>query len=255
MNLHFETVGEGPPLIILHGLLGSGENWRSMSRRLGARYQVFAVDLRNHGRSPHSEIFDYEAMVADLKEFTEQQALSGAMLLGHSMGGKVAMQFAAEHAESVERLVSVDMAPKAYDPSQRDLLEALRSLDLRRYKSFGEVDEALARSISEKPLRQFLLKNLSRDESGRLYWKIHLEAIHRNYDQLARSIAPKRTFGKPTLFIRGGRSNYIEDDDVPAIRRIFPQAEIATLPGAGHWVHIELPDEFFQTVVNFLNKA
>jgi esterase len=255
MNLHFETVGDGPPLIILHGLLGSADNWRAMSRRLGAHYRVFAVDLRNHGRSPHSDVFDYDVMVADLREFIAQQALGRIMLLGHSMGGKVAMQFALDYPERVDRLVIVDIAPKPYELSQRDLLETLRSLDLSRYKSFGEVDSALAPRVSGQSLRQFLLKNLAKDENGRLRWQVHLEAIYRNYDKLAQGFAPERTFDKPTLFIRGGRSNYIEDDDARLIRQIFSQAEIATLPEAGHWVHADSPNEFFQTVMNFLNRS
>jgi esterase len=255
MNLHFEAVGEGRPLIILHGLLGSADNWRSMSRRLGAHYKVLAVDLRNHGRSPHSDIFDYDVMVADLREFVEQQALTRIMLLGHSIGGKVAMQFAIDYSEQVDRLVIVDIGPKPYEPSQRYILEALRSLDLTRCKSFADVDAALAAEVSGESLRQFLLKNLARDENGRLRWKVHLEAIDRNYDKLARGLAPGRTFDKPTLFIRGGRSNYIEDDDALLIRQIFPRAEIATLPEAGHWVHVDAPEEFFQTVLNFLNRA
>jgi len=134
-------------------------------------------------------------------------------------------------------------------------LEALRSLDLTRYKSFAEVDAALAAKVSGESLRQFLLKNLARDENGRLRWKVHLEAIYRNYDKLARGLAPERTFDKPTLFIRGGRSNYIEDDDAPLIRQIFPQAEIATLPEAGHWVHVDAAEEFFQTILNFLSRV
>jgi esterase len=255
MNLHFEAVGKGRPLIILHGLLGSADNWRLMSRRLGAHYKVLAVDLRNHGRSPHSDIFDYDVMTADLREFMEQQALRRIMLLGHSIGGKVAMQFAIDYSERVDRLVIVDIGPKPYEPSQRYILEALRSLDLTRCKSFADVDAALAAEVSGESLRQFLLKNLARDENGRLRWKVHLEAIYRNYDKLARGLAPGRTFDKPTLFIRGGRSNYIEDDDAPLIRQIFPGAEIATLPDAGHWVHVDVPEEFFQTVLNFLTKA
>ena len=255
MNLHFEAVGEGPALIILHGLLGSADNWRAMSRRLGAHFKVCAVDLRNHGRSPHSDIFDYDVMTADLGKFTEQQALGRIMLVGHSIGGKVAMQFAIDYSERVDRLVVVDIAPKPYEPSQEDVLQALRSLDLRRYKSFADVDAALAPNVPDGSLRQFLLKNLARDENGRLGWKVHLEAIYRNYDKLARGLAPARAFDKPALFIRGGRSNYIEDGDAPLIRQIFPQAEIVTLPRAGHWVHADRPDEFFQTVVNFLNRA
>ena len=255
MNLHFEAVGEGSSVIILHGLLGSAENWRSMSRRLGAHYKAFAVDLRNHGRSPHSEIFDYDVMAADLREFVEQHALTRIMLLGHSIGGKVAMQFAIDHPDRVDKLVIVDIAPKRYEPSQHDLLEALRLLDLPRYNSFGDVDAALAAAISDASLRQFLLKNLARDENGHLRWKIDLEAIERNYHKLLRGLAAERTFDKPSLFIRGGRSNYIEDTDAPLIRQIFPQAEIATLAQAGHWVHVDLPEEFFQTVVNFLRRA
>jgi pimeloyl-ACP methyl ester carboxylesterase len=194
-------------------------------------------------------------MTADLREFMEQQELRRIMLLGHSMGGKVAMQFAIDYSEQVDRLVIVDIAPKPYEPSQRYLLKALRSLDLTRYKSFADVDAALAAKVSSESLRQFLLKNLARDENGRLRWKIHLAAIDRNYDKLGRGVAPERTFDKPTLFIRGARSNYIEDDDAPLIRQMFPQAEIATLPEAGHWIHVDAPEEFFQTVVNFLNKT
>src|SRR5262247_4893983 len=255
MNLHFEVVGEGRPVVILHGLLGSADNWRSMSRRLGIHYRVFALDLRNHGRSPHSGILDYDVMVADVREFMEQQALRRIVLLGHSMGGKVAMQFAIEYSEQVDRLIVVDIAPKAYEPSQRYLLKAMRSLDLTRYKSFADVDAALAPEVSSESLRQFLLKNLTRDEKGRLRWKIHLEAIDQNYDKLLRGLSPERSFNKPTLFIRGGRSNYIEDDDAALIHQMFLQAEIATLPKAGHWVHVDAPEEFFQTVLNFLNRA
>ena len=255
MKLAFEVVGKGDPVIILHGFLGSADNWRSMSRRLGSHYQVFAVDLRNHGRSPHSDILDYDVMVADVREFMEQQALRRIMLLGHSMGGKVAMQFAIEYCEQVDRLVVVDIAPKPYEPSQRYLLKAMRALDLTRYKSFADVDAALAPEVSSESLRQFLLKNLARDENGRLRWRIDLEAIDRNYDKLVQGLSPERSFNKSTLFIRGGRSNYIEDDDTRLIRQMFPQAKIATLPEAGHWVHVDEPEEFFQTVVNLLNKT
>lgn len=255
MNLAFEVVGKGHPLIILHGLLGSADNWRSISGRLGAHYRVFAVDLRNHGRSPHSDIFDYDVMAADLREFMEQQSLRSIALLGHSMGGKVAMKFAIEYSEQIDRLIIVDIGPKPYEPSKRYLLEALLSLDLTRYKSFANVDAALVPEVSNESLRKFLLKNIARDENGRLRWKVHLEVIYRNYDKLARGITAERTFDKPTLFIRGSRSNYIIDDDMPLSRQIFPQADIATLPEAGHWVHVDTPEEFLQAVLKFLNKS
>jgi pimeloyl-ACP methyl ester carboxylesterase len=255
MNLHFEAVGEGSPLLILHGLLGSAENWRSMSRSFGAHYKVFAVDLRNHGRSPHSDNFDYDVMAADVRKFIERQALDRVRLLGHSIGGKAAMRFAVDYSARVDRLVIVDIAPKPYEPSQRNLLETLRALDLSRYKSFGDADAALAAEIPSRSLRRFLLKNLARDENGGLRWRIHLEAIYRNYDKLTRELAVERTFDKPTLFIRGGRSHYIEDNDAPSIRQIFPKAEIVIVPEAGHWVHVDAPAEFYQTVVNFFNRA
>src|SRR5262249_4592837 len=193
MNLHFEVVGEGRPVVILHGLLGSADNWRSMSRRLGAYYQVLAVDLRNHGQSPHSNILDYDVMVADVREFMERQALRRSIVLGQSMGGKVAMQFAVRYSEQVDRLIVVDIAPKAYEPSQRYLLKAMGSLDLSRYKSFADVDAALAPEVSSESLRQFLIKNLARDENGRLRWKMHLEAIDRNYDKLLHGLAAERS--------------------------------------------------------------
>src|SRR4029434_4443614 len=196
MNLAFEVVGTGRPLILLHGLLGSADNWRSMSRRLGAHYKVLAVDLRNHGRSPHSDIFDHDVMVADLREFVEQQALRRIMLLGHSLGGKVAMQFAIDYSEQVDRLVIVDIAPKPYEPSQSYLLKSMRALDLTRYKSFADVDVALVSKVSSESLRQFLLKNLTRDEKGRLRWKIHLEAIDQKYDKLLRGLSQERCIGR-----------------------------------------------------------
>jgi pimeloyl-ACP methyl ester carboxylesterase len=255
MELHFEAVGKGPPLIILHGLLGSADNWRSMSRLLAAGHKVFALDLRNHGQSPHSNLFDYDVMVEDVREFAERQRLFSILLLGHSMGGKVAMQFALDHPELVEKLVVVDITPKTYPPMQRELLAALGALDLQQYRSFGEVDAALASQIPAAATRQFLLKNLARDQKGGMRWKIHLEAIQRNYDNLARRVASHRPFRGPALFVRGGRSGYIEDGDLPSIREMFPDAELHTIPEAGHWVHADRPREFYEIVSQFLAKG
>jgi len=170
------------------------------------------------------------------------------------MGGKVAMQFATEFPNKVETLIVVDIAPKTYQPSHRPMLNALLSLDLKIYKSFGEVDAALAAAIPDASLRQFLLKNLTRDKDRRLTWKIDLEAIARNYDNLAAAIAPRQEFNRPACFIRGGRSNYIPDDDISLIRKTFPQAEIKTIPNAGHWVHADAPEEFLKIVTDFLSN-
>ncbi|MGH7828156.1 MAG: alpha/beta fold hydrolase [Candidatus Binatia bacterium] len=252
MQLHFQVQGNGHPLIILHGFLGSLDNWRTVGRRFSQAFRVFTVDLRNHGGSPHSDRMNYELMANDLLDFITQQKLSSVYILGHSMGGKVAMQLAIDDSQSVAKLIVVDIAPRAYDPSHRPLLNALRSLDLGNYKRFAEVDEALAPLIPPVAARQFLLKNLTRDRDRRLKWKIDLEAIARNYDDLAKEIAPRGYFIKPTLFIRGGRSNYITESDIPLIQRIFPAAHVETIGKAGHWVHADAPEEFLQVVTTFL---
>jgi esterase len=255
MQLHFQVRGDGQSLIILHGFLGSLDNWRTVSRRLSKAFRVFTIDLRNHGGSPHSNQMNYEIMSQDLLEFVAQHALRSFFLLGHSMGGKVAMQFATDYGESVAKLIIVDIAPRAYEPYHRPLLDALRSLDLQRYTSFNEVDQALAASIPASVTRQFLLKNLTRDKNRRFEWRIDLEAIARNYDDLAKAIAPRRSFSQPALFIRGGRSSYITDSDISPIQKIFPAAQVKTIAGAGHWVHADATEEFLQTVTAFLAGA
>lgn len=251
MKLAYKRYGDGPPLLILHGLLGAGGNWHTLSNTaFGPHFTVFTVDLRNHGRSPHSDVFDYPSMVEDLLEFLETHALPHAHVLGHSMGGKVAMHLALAHPARVDRLVVVDMAPRAYPPRHLEILEALGGLDLATLGSRGEIDAALARRITSRPIRQFLLKNLDfRD--GRYGWKMNLPAIHRNYAQINTLIDAGR-FDGPALFVRGGASDYVEDADLPAIRALFPHAEIVTIDGAGHWVHAERPDALAAAVLGFL---
>jgi esterase len=254
MRLNFQVQGEGFPLIILHGILGSSDNWRAASKRLGDRYKVYSLDLRNHGSSPQSDIMNYRVMSQDVCEFTDDHRLSSAFVLGHSMGGKVAMQFATEFPNRVEKLIVVDIAPKAYSAFHRPTLHALNALELNAYKSFGEVDAALAKTIPEAALRQFLLKNLTRDEHRTLRWKINLGAIELNYDNLAMAIAPRAKFTRPACFIRGGRSNYIQDDDISLIHEIFPRAKIKTISHAGHWLHADATEEFLEIVTEFLSS-
>ncbi len=252
MRLNFEVQGGGFPLIIVHGFLGSLDNWRTASKRLSASYKVYSVDLRNHGESPHSELMSYPIMAEDLREFLDEHSLVEAHLLGHSMGGKVVMQFAAEHPSRVAKLIVVDIAPKAYPPSHPPLLAALRDLYLQAFKSFGQIDAALAPAIHEASVRQFLLKNLARDPGLGFRWKIDLDAIIKNYDELTKSIVVKEPVNKPACFIRGGRSKYIQDEDLPLIKQMFPRAEVLTIPSAGHWVHADAPDEFLKIVTDFL---
>ena len=190
-------------------------------------------------------------MAADLREFVEEQSLAQVFLLGHSMGGKVAMQFAGQYPERVDKLVVVDIAPKAYPPTHQSLLAALRAVDLRAAKNFFDIDSALSGPIPDTAVRQFLMKNLTRDDRG-FRWRIGLDAIMQNYGALIQAVVVERPFSKPACFIRAGRSNFVTDQDSALIRKAFPQAKIETIARAGHWVHIDADDEFYQTVTGFL---
>ncbi len=253
MELFYKAYGEGPPLIVLHGLLGASGNWHTLASRVFARhFRVFTVDQRNHGRSPHDPVHDYPAMAGDLEAFMDRRGLTSAHVLGHSMGGKTAMQFALTRPRRVDRLVVVDIAPKRYPPWQLDILDALRDLDLNAFRSRAEIDAALARRVPSVPVRQFLLKNLRREPHGGFSWMMNLEALYRNYDRLSDDIPAEGTFDGPALFVRGGASSYVADEDLPRIRRRFPHAELVTIPGAGHWVHAEAPEAFARVVLDFL---
>jgi esterase len=251
MQLHFQTYGQGAPLIILHGLFGSLDNWHSMSQKLAADFQVFAVDLRNHGRSPHAAEMSYPLMAEDLKEFVIDRNLSRVNLMGHSLGGKTAMLFALNFPDPVEKLVVVDMAPRAYPPHHDEILKALHSLDLNIFKTRKEMELQLTDSIPDSAVRQFLLKNVKRDSKGVLYWQMNLVGIAANYERLNEAISNKRSFDKPALFIRGERSDYIREEDWPSIRTLFPRAEHCEIAGAGHWVHADAPEAFLRKVREF----
>ena len=253
MELYYRIEGSGFPIFILHGLLGSSDNWRAISKRLSPSYKIYSVDLRNHGQSPHSERMSYPVMTDDLRELFERERISEAHVVGHSLGGKVAMQFATSHRARVSKLVVVDIAPKAYPPSQRSILAALERLELQGFKAFGEIDAALAPAIPEAAVRQFLMKNIVRVPPG-FQWRIDLASIAKSYDGLTKAIIPEGIYDNPALFMRGGRSDYIADTDLPAIQAIFPRAKLVTIAGAGHWLHADSTDEFLQVVTDFLSK-
>lgn len=239
-------------MLLLHGLLGSHQNLLPASRRFAEHFQVFAIDQRNHGHSPHHEDMHYEAMGADVVKFMDTHRIEAAHVLGHSMGGKTAMQLALHHPARVRRLVVVDMSPRAYGPRFSGLLESLRELRPERFKTRREVDLALASSVPEDSLRQFLLKNLKHDEQGGFCWRIHLDAIAANYDRLREAVDSVVPFAGEALFVLGGSSNYVEEADRAEIRRLFPSAAFHSIPGAGHWVHAEKPAEFAEVVLRFL---
>jgi esterase len=254
MQLHFQTCGHGAPLLILHGLFGSLQNWQTISRRLSEHFQVFALDQRNHGASPHSPEMDYRVMAEDVLEFLESQRLERANLLGHSMGGKTAMMFSLLYPQRVDKLICADIAPRAYPPHHNQILEALIALDLHSFRNRGDVEAALAPAIPVRAVRQFLLKNLAHNPSGGFSWKLNLRAIQENYSWLNDALPGDRPSDRPALFLRGQASDYILDTDWPLIQRLFPRAELVTIPAAGHWLHADAPEPFLEAVRNFLAK-
>ena len=256
MKLHYSEHGSGDPLIILHGFLGASGNWHSLSRNVFAEhFHVFAVDQRNHGRSPHDDQFDYEAMADDLLAFMDEHDIEQAHILGHSMGGKTAMYFTTMYPERVRRLVVVDMTPKRYEPQHNDILDALKRVDFDIHTSRDDIDAVLAETIGEAGTRMFLMKNLAIDrETKRFGWQMNLPVLDEHYDALNEPLTEDAQFDGPTLFIRGGRSNYILDEDRDLIERHFPNARVLTIKDAGHWVHADQPAIFGETVTKYLRE-
>ncbi len=255
MELHYKQLGDaGEDLIILHGLLGSLDNWITIAKQLAENYRVWLVDQRNHGKSPHSEDHSFRLMADDLKQLMDEQEISSAVLIGHSMGGKTAMQVAIDYPDRVEGLVVVDMAVKAYSSGHEEIFKALFAMDITTIQSRKEADEMLAQYIADFNIRQFLLKNLTRSEHGGFQWKVNLNALWSNYDNMLEETSSPYPVQIPALFIKGGRSDYIQEDDEEQIRAIFPQARFEVVPSSGHWVHAEAPRPFLDHLSMFLNE-
>lgn len=252
MRLNYRKLGNGPPLVILHGIFGASDNWQTFGKALSENFQVFLVDQRNHGNSPHSQEFDYPAMAADLKDFIEQHDLENPIILGHSMGGKVAMFFAVNYTDLFDKLVVVDIAPKFYPVHHQKILEGLGAVKISEVKSRKEAEEQLSEYIKDAGVRQFLLKNLKRDDNGQFAWKLNLPVIRDNIESVGQAVPSEHAIKKPALFIRGAKSEYIQDNDKDDIRKVFPQAEIVTIKHAGHWIHAEQPEALYKTVMEFL---
>lgn len=251
VNLFFQVHGQGEPLIILHGLLGSSANWTTTCELLGRQFQVISVDLRNHGNSPHCNEFNFQVMVEDLKYLLERQNLQQAIVLGHSFGGRVAMEFADRYPEMVSKLIVVDVAPKAYPPVHNDLIDALLAVDLDKYASVREVVSALAVAIPSQQMRNFLAKSIYLSSKRGLCCKANLLAIRENMDKLCDSNDFKNSYIKPVLFITGELSDYVLSDDEVTIRKIYPHCQFETILGAGHWVHIDAKSNFIDAVSKF----
>lgn len=255
VDLAYQIFGSGPPLVILHGLFGCKENWRSLAKKLAHQFRVYTLDQRNHGQSPHAAESDYRTMANDLLAFLNSQGLDRVNLLGHSMGGKTAIQFAARYPQRLNRLIIEDIAPGAYQPRHRELLTALDSLVRRQPNTLGDADRLLQATIPELAIRQFLLKNLRRQDSGGFAWRFNLPVLQRNYPALIAALDITDPIEIPTLFVRGGRSDYLPPILPPEISGIFTKAKMATIEDAGHWVHAEQPEAFLKAVNAFLVEA
>ena len=255
MQLFHRAYGEGRPFIILHGILGISDNWVSFARRMAENdFRVIIPDQRNHGRSPHHYAFNYYALVDDLAEFIEENNIENPVIMGHSMGGKVAMRYALENPALVERLIVVDTSPRTYfraDHHQK-LIDAMLAVNFNEVSTRQEVEDILARQIGNERIRLFLMKNLYRKEKNKLGWRSNLAAIGDNLDSIYDGVFYTTRYNKPALFIRGGKSDYILDDDFPAIYENFPFAEIQTIDEGTHWVHADAPEEFYEKVSSFL---
>lgn len=253
MNLHSTILGEGQAFIFLHGFLGMSDNWKTLGTQFSEEgFEVHLIDQRNHGRSFHSDEFNYEVMVEDLKRYCDQHQLSDIVLLGHSMGGKTAMLFAVEYAEVVSKLIIADISPRYYPTHHDDILKGLSALDFTTLKSRGAADDAMKRYVPDVGTRQFLLKNLYWKEKGKLALRINLEVLKEQVNEVGEPLPMHAKFEKDTLFLRGDRSEYISPQDESLIHSHFPKAKINTISNAGHWLHAENPTDFYAEVQDFL---
>ncbi len=266
MKLFYRKFGSGAPLIILHGLYGSSDNWVTIGRRLAENYEVWLLDQRNHGNSPHSEEHNYQLMKDDLLEFMNDNDIEQAILTGHSMGGKTAMRFAMEQPARLSSLIVIDIAPKSYvfannHPSNtlnhKTIMESMMKLDFSNIKDRNELEILMSEKIKNKKIRQFILKNVKRNNENSFSWKINIQALYNNLEHILNGFSNDANIGYeitgfPVLFVKGEQSNYITQDDRDKIQSVFPYAEIETINNAGHWLHAEQPDELIRIINEFI---
>jgi esterase len=243
---------DAPALVLLHGIFGTASNLAVIARALAADYRVISFDLPNHGRSSHSDAMSFTSMADAVCEAMNEQDIASAHLLGHSMGGKVAMQIAASSPDRVNKLIVSDIAPVEYRPHHNKILDGLNSIDLERLESRRDAEQQLAVFIDESFVRQYLLKNLYRNDEGEFAWRMNLKVITQCYDQLVLPLREGEPFIGETLFIKGELSNYIRPEHQATIEHWFPHASFKMIQGAGHWLHAEKPVAFNNVVRKFL---
>jgi len=257
MKLFYREYGQGLPLIILHGLFGISDNWSTFGKTLQEKYHVYIPDMRNHGRSSHSPVFDFPSMTEDISGLIEDLGLYKPILIGHSLGGKVAMMVALNNPDLLDKLIIVDASPRKYAriTEHLQLLNAMLSTDLSIAHSRSDVENQLKDKIKNQRLRQFILKNIYWKANDKLDWRLNLAVLNANLPLMFGGLESASVFTKPALFIRGGLSNYLMEDDIELIRKYFPEAIIHTIASAGHWVHADAPEEFLTVVMDFLNTS
>ncbi|PKA98990.1 pimeloyl-ACP methyl ester carboxylesterase [Flavobacteriaceae bacterium MAR_2009_75] len=252
-TLHSKIIGEGQPLLILHGFLGMLDNWKTLGGQYAEEgFEVHLIDQRNHGKSFWSSDFNYDLLAGDLKAYMKEHHISKATIIGHSMGGKTAMQFACTYPELVDKLIIADIAPKYYPPHHQPIIDGLNKLEIENISSRGEADKQLSEHISDFGTRQFLLKSLYWVEKGKLGFRFNLEVLSQKMEEVGENIGFTETFAGPTLFLRGDRSEYVMEGDMPDIKKHFPAAQLETISNSGHWLHAENPKEFFEKSIVFL---
>lgn len=253
MILHSRIEGEGIPMVIIHGFLGMSDNWKSLATQFALQgFQVHAIDLRNHGKSFHSGDFSYEVMVEDVKQYCNFHQLKNTIVLGHSMGGKVAMLLATTYPDLVAKLIVADIGPKYYPPHHQTILEGLNVIDFSVKPTRSEVEDKLSNYIKDFGTRQFLLKNLYWKTAEQLAFRFNLNVFNEKIEIIGTALPFENHFSKPTLFLRGDKSDYIMDADFETIYHHFSNATINTVINAGHWLHAENPKDFYDYVMRFL---
>ena len=250
--LHSKILGQGEPLLILHGFLGMSDNWKTLGNKFSKKYEVHLIDQRNHGRSFHSNDFNYELLVEDLLNYIDSHQLEKVNLIGHSMGGKTVMNFAVNYPEKVKKLIVADISPRFYSAHHQQILDGLGAVNFSKQKSRKEIEEVLSDYISEVGIRQFLLKNVYRTSKDQFGYRFNLDALVDNYDEVGVALPSLTQFNGETLFLRGENSGYIDDNDKNLIEAHFPKTRTVTVKSAGHWLHAENPADFYDYVVSFL---
>lgn len=247
-----ESIESRIQVVILHGLFGMLDNWHAFATQLSRDYTVYTVDLRNHGRSPHVPEFTFSAMTEDIRAFLGEHALSHVAFIGHSLGGKVAMHTVLQYPELAERLMVVDIAPRAYEPGHDHIVDVLREISPQQMTSRKQVESLLRERIDDPGTVLFLAKNIARHKDGTLYWRMNVPVLTAQYSNILAAVTADIPYRGKTMFVRGGRSHYLSDDDWPEILRLFPHATQQIIPDAGHWVHADAQDDLLDLTRAFL---